>query len=122
MRIVELLLTSPLNAFYMDDLSGHFLPYFRFVGSFPIFGEIHTYFPDGSFSFNRDVQKEGWCRVSKVDEITYREEFLFLDIHGDMGDISVLLQYQPDTEEVLVAQNISGWISLIFFFKNIYCQ
>ena len=90
----------------------HFAPFTMFCGWTPIFGEIHSYYSDGSFSFTRSVQNEGWVNIHVIDDVTIEVFFWYLDVPVYPPEQSVLIRRIPGNDTLLVAQSLTGLFPL----------
>lgn len=74
-------------------------------------GEIHTYFPCGAFSFTREVNSEGWVAQLRDHGEYLENRLIFVDEHMGIrwrGRVGVLLKRLESIDEedrVLVAQS-----------------
>ena len=81
-------------------------------------GEVHTYYPCGAFSFSRQVESEGWVAQLKDGGAYLENRLLFVDLPDTPqfyynGCIGVLLKplHSSDAHQqrVLVLQNLYGY-------------
>jgi hypothetical protein len=83
----------------MDRIDGHYIcPW----------GEVHTYYPDGSFMFDRDSENEGYVRYyeEREDHVADSLQYINRDMWVNVSTFhpGVVIKYVND-EEVLVVQN-----------------
>lgn len=93
--------------------------------------EVHTYWPDGTFSYNRDRQSKGFVirvdMLSGQNHVSQKLQFIDLPSSGNMPDwfstgfrpsVSILrLEDNASTQHVLVAQRRGGIKHLKYFPK-----
>ena len=78
--------------------------------------QVHTYYPDGSFSFDRQEESTGWV-AQLIDHGTYLENRLvYVDV-GEVwgqrswahnGRVGVLLQRHADSSVLIVQASPTG--------------